>query len=53
MPLPHFTQLQMTGSPGGHGTQPQEPVYMNLFEITFVLPTILQGLETLYGLWIE
>jgi hypothetical protein len=43
MPLPHFTQLQMTGSPGGPGTQPQEPVYTNLFEITFVLPTILQA----------
>jgi len=43
MPLPHFTQLQMTGSPGGPGTQPQEPVYLNLFEITFVLPTILQA----------
>jgi hypothetical protein len=43
MPLPHFTQLQMTGSPGGPGTDPQEPVYMNLFEITFILPTILQA----------
>ena len=43
MPLPHFTQLEMTGSPGGPGTQPQEPVYMNLFEITFILPTILQA----------
>lgn len=43
MPLPHFTQLQMTGSPGGPGTSPQEPVYMNLFEITFILPTILQA----------
>jgi hypothetical protein len=43
MPLPHFTQLQMTGSPGGPGTDPQEPVYKNLFEITFVLPTILQA----------
>lgn len=43
MPLPHFTQLQMTGSPGGPGTQPQEPVYKNLFEITFILPTILQA----------
>jgi hypothetical protein len=41
MPLPHFTQLQMTGSPGGPGTTPQEPVYKNLFEITFILPTIL------------
>lgn len=43
MPLPHFTQLQMTGAPGGPGTNPQEPVYKNLFEITFVLPTILQA----------
>lgn len=42
MPLPHFTQLQMTGSPGGPGTRPQEVVYLNLFEITFILPTILQ-----------
>jgi hypothetical protein len=33
----------MTGSPGGPGTQPQEPVYKNLFEITFILPTILQA----------
>jgi len=43
MPLPHYTQLQMTGSPGGPGTQPAEPVYLNLFEITFVLPVILQA----------
>ncbi len=43
MPLPHFTQLLMTGSPGGPGTKPQEPVYKNLFEITFILPTILQA----------
>ena len=33
----------MTGSPGGPGTKPQEPVYTNLFEITFLLPTILQA----------
>lgn len=43
MPLPHFTQLLMTGSPGGPGTKPQEPVYLNLFEITFIMPTILQA----------
>lgn len=43
MPLPHFTQLLMTGSPGGPGTKPQEPVYKNLFEITFIMPTILQA----------
>jgi hypothetical protein len=33
----------MTGSPGGPGTRPQEPVYKNLFEITFIMPTILQA----------
>jgi len=43
MPLPHFTQLYMTGSPGGPGTLPQEVVYTNLFEITFLLPVILQA----------
>lgn len=43
MPLPHFTQLFMTGSPGGPGTQPQEVAYVNLFEITFLLPVILQA----------
>lgn len=43
MPLPHYTQLEMTGAPGGPGTKPQEPVYLNLFEITFILPTILQA----------
>ena len=41
MPLPHYTQLVNTGSPGGPGTLPDEVVYLNLFEITFVLPTIL------------
>lgn len=43
MPLPHFTQLYMTGSPGGPGTKPQEVAYLNLFEITFLLPVILQA----------
>ena len=43
MPLPHYTQLEMTGSPGGPGTLPQEAVFLNLFEITFILPTILQA----------
>lgn len=43
MPLPHFTNLSNVGSPGGPGTKPQEPVYLNLFEITFVLPVILQA----------
>lgn len=43
MPLPHFTQLQGVGSPGGPGTLPDEVVYTNLFEITFILPVILQA----------
>ena len=42
-PLPHYTQLQMTVAPCCPGTQPAEPVYLNLFEITFVLPVILQA----------
>lgn len=41
MPLPHFTTLLNTGSPGGPGTTPDEPVYKNLYEITFILPNIL------------
>jgi len=49
MPLPHYNQLLMTGAPGGPGTTPQEPVFLNLFEINFVLPTILanQGRDTM------
>jgi hypothetical protein len=43
MPLPHFTQVINSGSPGGPGTLPDEVVYLNLFEITFVLPVILQA----------
>lgn len=43
MALPHFTQLQGVGSPGGPGTLPDEVVYLNLFEITFILPVILQA----------
>ena len=43
MPLPHYTQLSQVGSPGGPGTFPDEIVYTNLFEITFVLPTTLQN----------
>ena len=39
--LPHYNNLDMTSGPGGPGTTPQEPVFLNLFEITFVLPTIL------------
>ena len=44
MPLPHFTNLYMTGSGlPGQPPLPQEPVYKNLFEITFILPVILQS----------
>ena len=43
MPLPHYTQLQGVGSPGGPGTLPDEVVYKNLFEITFILPVLLQA----------
>ena len=43
MPLPHYNNLDITGAPGGPGTTPQEPVFLNLFEIGFVLPTILQN----------
>lgn len=43
MALPHFTQISNVGSPGGPGTLPDEVVYTNLFEITFILPVILQA----------
>ncbi len=43
MPLPHYTQIQGVGSPGGPGTLPDEVVYLNLFEITFILPVLLQA----------
>ena len=42
MPLPHFNQVINAGAPGGPGTAPDEVVYLNLFEITFILPVILQ-----------
>ena len=43
MPLPHYTQISNVASPGGPGTLPDEVVYTNLFEITFILPVILQA----------
>ena len=43
MPLPHYTQISNVGQPGGPGTLPDEVVYLNLFEVTFVLPTIIQA----------
>jgi hypothetical protein len=53
MPLPHFSNLTMTGSPGGPRTRPQEVVYTNLFEITFVLPIILQAQGRDYALLLQ
>ena len=41
MALPHYTQISNVGSPGGPGKLPEEVVYTNLFEITFVFPTII------------
>ncbi len=43
MALPHYTQIKGVGAPGGPGTLPDEVVYKNLFEITFVFPVILQA----------
>jgi hypothetical protein len=44
MPLPHFTNLIVNGNPGPGGKPaPHEVLYKNLFEITFILPTILQA----------
>ena len=49
MPLPHYTQIANGGQAGGPGSLPDEIVYLNLFEVTFVLPNILtaQGRNTL------
>ena len=43
MALPHFSQVLGAGAPGGPGTKPDEVVYTNLFEITFILPLFLQA----------
>ena len=42
MPLPHYTQLD-TRFGGINVPVPLEPVWVNLFECSFVLPTILQA----------
>ena len=39
--LPHYLNLTDIDDTGGPGSKPQEPVYLNLFEIAFVFPTIL------------
>ena len=41
--LPHYLNLTDIDDTGGPGTKPQEPVYKNLFEITFVFPTLLSA----------
>ena len=43
MPLPHFTSLSPITGNAIAGGVPQDVVYTNLFEITFVLPVSLQG----------
>ena len=47
MPLPHYTQMNYQGKGTHDGIGPgfnmDEVVYLNLFEITFVLPSILQA----------
>jgi hypothetical protein len=43
MPLPHFQNVLGSGYPGGPTSLPSEVVYLNLFEITFILPTILSA----------
>lgn len=44
MALPHFTSIRTIGGSGdpNSGPRPQEPVYLGLFEISFVLPVLLQ-----------
>tara|TARA_R110000772_G_scaffold2410_2_gene8416 strand:+ start:38052 stop:38681 length:630 start_codon:yes stop_codon:yes gene_type:complete len=42
-PLPHFTQVQSHGSTHPNTSEIYEPVYPSLFEITFVLPAIVQN----------
>lgn len=42
MPLPHFSQVKSHGTTHPNTEQIFEPVYPSLFEVTFVLPTIVQ-----------
>jgi len=41
-PLPHFSQVNSHGTTHPNTQQIFEPVYPSLFEVTFVLPTIVQ-----------
>lgn len=42
-PLPHFTQVTSHGTTHPNTSQIFEPVYPSLFEITFILPNIVQN----------
>ena len=42
MPLPHFSQVNSHGTTHPNTEQIFEPVYPSLFEVTFVLPSIVQ-----------
>lgn len=47
MPLPHFSNVNVNGAPGPGGSPaPQEVLYKNLFEITFILPVAVQAAFT-------
>lgn len=43
MPLPHFSQVQSHGTTHPNISNIDEAVYPSLFEITFVLPTLVQS----------
>jgi hypothetical protein len=42
-PLPHFSQVQSHGTTHPNTSKIDEPVYPSLYEITFVLPSIVQN----------
>ena len=42
-PLPHFTQVQSHGTTHPNISRIEEPVYPSLYEITFILPLIVQN----------
>jgi hypothetical protein len=42
-PLPHFSTVQSHGTTHPNTTEIYEPVYPSLFEVTFVLPTLVQN----------
>ena len=43
MPIPHFTQVKSHGTTHPDTSRIHEPVYPSLFELTFILPNIIQN----------